>query len=62
MLGDSNQDGVFDALDLTFVFQAGEYEDSVANNSTFAEGDWDGDGDFTSLDIVLAFQQGHYVP
>ena len=62
VLGDSNQDGVFDALDLTFVFQAGEYEDSVANNSTFAEGDWDGDGDFTSLDIVLAFQQGHYVP
>jgi hypothetical protein len=61
VLGDSNQDGVFDALDLTFAFQAGEYEDSVANNSTFAEGDWDGDGDFTSLDIVLAFQQGHYV-
>ena len=61
VLGDSNGDGVFDSGDLGAVFQAGEYEDDIAGNSTFAEGDWDGDGDFTTADLVLAFQRGGYV-
>lgn len=60
--GDANGDGVFNSSDLTFVFQAGEYEDGVDGNSTFAEGDWNGDGDFDSRDFVLAFQVGNYVP
>ena len=58
--GDANRDGAFDSTDLVQVFQAGEYEDSLANNSTWEEGDWNGDGDFTSSDLVLAFQSGSY--
>ena len=60
LAGDSNGDGVFDIADLTKVFAAGKYEDGLASNATFAEGDWDGDGDFTSQDIVFAFTQGHF--
>jgi hypothetical protein len=54
--GDSNLDGIFDSADLVMIFQAGEYEDQVLNNSTWEDGDWDGDGEFTSRDLVLAFQ------
>jgi hypothetical protein len=42
------------------VFQAGQYEDDVANNSTWGTGDWNGDGDFDTGDLVLAFQDGGY--
>ncbi|MCA9214599.1 MAG: lamin tail domain-containing protein, partial [Planctomycetales bacterium] len=42
--GDVNGDGVFDSSDLTAVLQAGEFEDGIDGNSTFAEGDWNGDG------------------
>ncbi|MCA9214903.1 MAG: lamin tail domain-containing protein [Planctomycetales bacterium] len=59
--GDSNLDGIFNSSDLVFIFVAGEYEDGVPNNSTWAEGDWNGDGDFTTLDLVTAFQDGGYV-
>ena len=59
--GDANGDGIFNSSDLVQVFQIGEYEDGVPNNSTFAEGDWNGDGDFDSSDLVLAFQAGMYV-
>jgi uncharacterized protein YjbI with pentapeptide repeats len=58
--GDANLDGEFNSSDLVIVFQAGEYEDSIDDNSGWAEGDWDCDGDFTSKDIVLAFQDGGY--
>jgi hypothetical protein len=58
--GDSNRDGNFDSSDLVLVFQAGEYEDAIAANSTFAEGDWNGDGEFDMRDLVLAFQVGLY--
>ena len=54
--GDVNGDGVFGTADLTLVFQAGEFEDGVDDNSTFDEGDWDNDGDFTTRDLVLVFQ------
>ena len=59
-LFDTNDDGRFDSSDLIKIFQAGEYEDNIANNSTFDEGDWNGDGDFDSTDLVLAFQVGTY--
>lgn len=59
--GDSNRDGVFDSRDLDQVFAAGEYEDDLVGNSTFADGDWNGDGEFDSEDLVFAFQAGHYV-
>jgi hypothetical protein len=52
---------VFDSGDLVTVFVAGEYEDGIAGNSTFAEGDWNGDGEFDTGDLVDAFQRGHYV-
>ncbi len=58
--GDANLDGQFNSQDLTLVFQAGEYEDFVEDNSGWAEGDWNADGEFTSSDLVVAFQDGGY--
>ena len=55
-----NGDGRFDSRDLVMIFIAGEYEDGVDDNSTWAEGDWDADGDFTNADLVLALQKGDY--
>lgn len=58
--GDSNFDGEFNSADFVQVFSRGEYEDTVAGNSTWTDGDWDGDGDFTSSDFVKAFSGGGY--
>ena len=58
--GDSNLDGEFNSSDFVFVFTAGQYEDDVDGNSTWATGDWNGDGEFSSSDFVLAFQQDAY--
>jgi hypothetical protein len=58
--GDANLDGEFSSADFVAVFQAGQYEDAVNGNSTWATGDWDGDRDFTSSDFVIAFQAGGY--
>ncbi len=58
--GDANLDGEFSSADFVSVFQIGEYEDTVAKNSTWSEGDWNGDGDFTSSDFVTAFQDGGF--
>ena len=58
--GDSNLDGEFNSSDFVAVFTAGEYEDGVAGNSSWAEGDWNGDGDFDSSDFVSAFSAGGY--
>ena len=60
VIGDSNRDGIFNSADLTHVFQAGEFEDSIDGNSAFEEGDWNGDGDFNSADFVFAFKNGDY--
>ena len=54
--GDSNFDGQFDSSDFVFVFVAGEYEDGVVENSTWATGDWSGDYEFDSSDFIIAFQ------
>jgi hypothetical protein len=59
-IGDVNDDGVFNSSDLVRVFQAGQYEDGIPRNSSFAEGDFNGDGEFDSSDLVLAFQAGTY--
>jgi hypothetical protein len=59
--GDSNLDGVFDSRDIVLVFQAAEYEDTIIDNSTWAEGDWNGDGEFSTSDLVFAFQTGKYI-
>lgn len=58
--GDSNLDRVFNSSDLIIVFQAAEYEDGLARNSTWTTGDWNGDREFDSGDIVFAFQTGGY--
>lgn len=59
-IGDANLDGVFDSGDLVQIFQQGQFEDLVDDNSTWADGDWDGDDDFTTGDLVFAFQEGGY--
>jgi hypothetical protein len=58
--GDTDLDGQFNSQDLVNVFQAGQYEDGLVNNSTWATGDWQIDGEFNSQDLVLAFQGGGY--
>jgi len=58
--GDVNLDGEFNSGDLVAAFQIGEYEDGVAANSGWADGDWSGDAEFTSGDFVLAFQDGGF--
>jgi endoglucanase len=59
-LGDSNLDDEFNSADLVTVLVAGEYEDTIAGNSGWAEGDWDGDGEFTSSDLIAALTGGGY--
>lgn len=59
-IGDANLDGEFNTSDFVSVFQAGEYEDDVAGNSTWTTGDWNGDGEFDTTDFVAAFQAGGY--
>ncbi len=59
-IGDANLDGLFNTDDLLNVFQAGEYEDTVAANSGWAEGDWNADAEFTSGDLLAAFQDGGF--
>jgi uncharacterized membrane protein len=58
--GDANLDGEFNSSDIVRVFVAGEYEDTIDGNSTWATGDWDGDGDFGTRDLTLAFQSAGY--
>ena len=58
--GDANLDGVFNSGDLVQVFQRGEYEDGVAGNSSWGDGDWNGDREFDSADFVAAFKAGSF--
>ena len=59
-IGDSNMDGEFSTSDFVTIFQAGQFEDNIPNNSTWGTGDWNGDGEFSSGDLVLAFQRGGF--
>ena len=58
--GDANLDGEFNSLDLVSLLQAGQYEDGIYQNSTWATGDWNADGEFDRGDLVLALQDGGY--
>jgi hypothetical protein len=58
--GDANLDGEMNSSDLVVVFEAGQYEDSLVGNSTWAVGDWDGNAEFDTGDLVTAFQAGGY--
>jgi hypothetical protein len=59
--GDANLDGVFNSADFVVVFAAGEYEDDILGNSTWADGDWNCDGDFSTGDLVFALSFGGYI-
>jgi len=59
MVGDTNEDGRFNQLDLVQVLQAGKY--NTGQPATFSEGDWNGDGLFDPLDLVTALQTGSYL-
>ena len=58
--GDANLDGEFNSTDLVQVFAAGEYEDTITDNSTWADGDWNADSEFDSGDLVEAFASGGF--
>ena len=58
--GDANLDSEFNSRDLVEVFEAGEYEDGIAMNSGWSEGDWDGKAEFDTSDLVVAFMDGGY--
>ncbi len=60
VVGDSNNDGLFDSSDLIAVFVAGKYEDGIPGNASFDDGDWNQDDDFDSADLVVAFSAGNY--
>jgi hypothetical protein len=59
-IGDVDFDGVFNSHDIVLLFQQGEFEDSVAGNSTYIGGDWNLDGEFTSNDLLFALQRNGY--
>lgn len=59
-IGDSNNDGVFNQLDLIQVLQAGKY--NTGQPASFAEGDWNYDGVFNQFDIIAVNQAGNYQP
>ncbi|MCA9211862.1 MAG: lamin tail domain-containing protein [Planctomycetales bacterium] len=59
--GDANLDGKFDSSDFVVVFQAAQYEDGIAGNSTWSTGDWNCDGEFDTNDFVVAFQAGAFI-
>ncbi len=57
--GDANKDGHFDGIDLIIVFEAGEYDDGIDQNSTWSTGDWTGDREFDSSDLVAGLTRGY---
>ena len=58
--GDANLDGEVNTRDLVVVLQGGQYEDTIAGNSTWGTGDFNGDLEFTTSDLVAALQTGAY--
>ncbi|MFC1757824.1 choice-of-anchor Q domain-containing protein [Planctomycetota bacterium] len=60
LVGDVNDDGIFDSSDLVLIFQQAKYEVVQPEDVTFEQGDWNDDGLFDSSDLVLAFQMNHY--
>lgn len=58
--GDADLNGQFDSDDFVTVMIAGEYNDLLPLNSTWADGDWNCDGEFDDADFVRAFIYGRY--
>jgi hypothetical protein len=59
-IGDANLDGHFNSSDLVLVFQRGEFEDTIAGNSTWSDGDWNCDGQFDTADLIFALQRSEW--
>ena len=59
--GDANFDGQFDTTDIVTAMIAGEYDDNLPGNSTWATGDWNADLEFDSEDWVTALKTGGYL-
>ncbi len=59
-VGDADLNGRFDSKDLLQVFQRGQFDDTVDNNSTWADGDWNGDSEVDNGDLLFVFQNGSY--
>ena len=60
LAGDTNRDGLFNAMDIIQVLNANKYLSGQA--ASWAEGDWDGDGLFDQHDLVAALQADGRVP
>jgi hypothetical protein len=59
-LGDANDDGQFDQLDVAeLAAQRGKYLSGEA--ATWREGDWNSDGVFDQRDVIAALQSGNYL-
>ena len=58
--GDADLNAEFNSSDLVNMFGAGQYEDGVPANSSWATGDFNGDKEFGSGDLVFAFADGGY--
>ena len=58
-IGDADNNGRFDQLDIIQILQAGKYLTGEA--ATFGEGDFDGNGFFDQNDIVAALQTDSYL-
>ena len=58
VVGDSNEDGLFNQLDIVAVLSGGKY--NTGQPATWTQGDWNGDGLFNQVDIVTALQSGSY--
>ncbi|MDG2383673.1 MAG: hypothetical protein P8N76_18520 [Pirellulaceae bacterium] len=56
--GAANLDGKFNSSDLVQVLASGKYEDDIAGNAYWTEGDWNSDGDFDTADLIVAFSGG----
>lgn len=51
--GDSNGDGSFNIFDIAQVLARGEFEDGIAGNSDWLDGDWNHDNEFDRNDLLL---------
>jgi hypothetical protein len=58
-VGDSNEDGRFDQLDIVLTLRGGKY--LTGQPATWRDGDWTGDGRFDQNDIVAALREGTYL-
>ena len=42
-------------MDIVAAFEYGQYDDDIAFNSGWAQGDWNGDRDFDAADLVFGW-------